>query len=83
MPNSPIPATGEAMPKCSPSLASRKISDVEDIIATARYLNEAIFMAVASLGDRDQVNAIQALADEINNKLLVARDRLDEVRGDV
>ena len=54
--------------------------DVQHLLATARYLNEAIFMASGNLGDRDQTNAIQAVSDELNNKLLIIGDRLDEIR---
>ncbi|XKM41247.1 hypothetical protein A4U53_010895 [Rhizobium ruizarguesonis] len=72
------PAGGK--PMSLPSLSSHKISDVEDILASVRFLNEAVFMAAASIGDRDQMNAIQAVNDEIENKLLIARDRLDEIR---
>jgi hypothetical protein len=70
-------------PMSLPSLSSHKISDVEDILASVRFLNEAVFMAAGSIGDRDQMNAIQAVNDEIENKLLVARDRLDEIREDL
>ncbi len=70
-------------PMTSPSLTSRRISDVEDILASVRFLNEAVFMAAGSICDQVQMNAIQAVNDEIENKLLVVRDRLDEIREDL
>ncbi len=66
----------------SPSLHTR-IGDVEDILASARYLTEAVFMAAHGLMMNDATNAFQALASEIEDKLLNARDRLDEIREEL
>lgn len=60
-----------------------KLGDIVDLLATVRSLNEAVFMASGYITDGDQKDAIQAVADEINNKLLVVRDRLYEVREDL
>ncbi|MDE3796624.1 hypothetical protein I7G59_04685 [Sinorhizobium meliloti] len=65
-----------------PSLSTR-ISDVEDILATVRNLNEILFMAAHGLMMNDATNAFQALASEIDDKLLVVRDRLDEIREEL
>lgn len=70
-------------PMIAPPRINHKISDVEDILASVRFLNEAVFMAAGSIGDRDQMNAIQAVNDEIENKLLIVRDRLDEIREEL
>jgi hypothetical protein len=67
----------------SPSLVSRKISDVEDILSSVRFLNEAVFLAASGLGTTEHMNAIQAVCDEIENKLLIVGDRLEEVREEL
>jgi hypothetical protein len=65
----------------APSPICRKILDVENMVNTVRNLNEAVLMAAGSLNDRQHVNGIQSVVDEINNKLLAIGDRLEEVRG--
>ncbi|CDM56314.1 MULTISPECIES: hypothetical protein [Rhizobium] len=67
----------------SPSLVSRKISDVEDILSSVRFLNEAVFLAACGIGTIEYTNAIQAVCDEIENKLLVVGERLDEIREEL
>ena len=64
----------------APSGTVRKVLDVENILNTARNLNDAMFLAAAGLASRDDTNALQAIADEINNKLLIIGDRLEEIR---
>lgn len=59
---------------------SSKILEAEDLMHSARLLNEAVFMAAGSINDRDQIGAIQSVADLIDDKLIAARDLLDEVR---
>ncbi|WP_139015592.1 hypothetical protein [Ensifer aridi] len=66
----------------SPSLHTR-IGDVEDILATVRYLNEALYMAAGGLMNAEATNALQAVASEIEDKLLDVRDRLDDVREEL
>ncbi|MBD9592707.1 hypothetical protein IB270_07670 [Ensifer sp. ENS05] len=56
------------------------IRDVVDLLATVRYLNEAVFMAAADSSlTTDATNALQALSAEIGNKLLFIDERLDEI----
>lgn len=51
------------------------------ILATVRYLNEAIFMAAEHpTVTSDATNALQSISEEIENKLLIIGDRLDEIR---
>lgn len=66
----------------TPSLSTR-IGDAQDILATVRFLNEAIYMAAGALMNAEATNALQAVASEIEDKLLDVRDRLDAVRDDV
>ncbi|WP_085043837.1 hypothetical protein [Ensifer aridi] len=63
----------------TPSLSAR-IGDVQDVVATCRYLNEAIFMAAGALMNIDATNALQAVSSEIEDRLLVVRDGLDAIR---
>lgn len=63
------------------SLGIHKINDIIDLLNTAQYLNEALHMATSDSGlTTDATNAIQALAGEIENKLLVIEDRLTELK---
>lgn len=67
----------------APTLAPGKILDIEDMIGVIQHLNEAIFMAAGSLSNRAEMSAIQTVADEIENKLLITLDRLQEVREEL
>lgn len=40
-------------------------------------------MAAGSIGNDDQVNAIQTVAEEMKDRLCAARDRLDEIRREL
>lgn len=66
------------------SILSIKISDVEDMILSIRNLNEVLFMAAGHpnvIGEA--TGALQAVCDEINNKLLVVADKIEEIRGEL
>jgi hypothetical protein len=66
------------------SLQAHKISDVEDLLTTVKYLNHALFMSAADSGlTTDSTNALQALIGEIENKLLMIGDRLEEIREEL
>ena len=65
-----------------PSLSIR-IGDAQDILATVRYLNEALYMAAGGLMNAEATNALQAVASEIEDKLLDVRDRLDDIREEL
>ncbi len=57
-----------------------QIRDVADLLTTVRYLNEAVFMAAADGSlTTNATNALQALSQEIENKLLFIGERLDEI----
>lgn len=79
MPNTTVPAAGEAMPK---SLI-RRLLEVDDVLSLVRYLGEAVWMAAADLQDSDKTNAIQSVLDMQAEKLLIVRDQLDEIRGEL
>lgn len=74
-------ATGA--PEAPSKVKWTKVGDVMDILATVRHLNEALFLAASGLGDMHHTNAFQSVLDEINNKLLVADDRLDEIKEEL
>jgi hypothetical protein len=57
-----------------------KLGDIIDLLATVRYLNEAVFMAASNSAlTKDATNAIQAVAGEMDSKLLSAEERIEEV----
>lgn len=57
-----------------------QIRDVADLLTTVRYLNEAVFMAASDCSlTTNATNALQALSQEIENKLLFIGERLDEI----
>jgi diacylglycerol kinase family enzyme len=64
------------------SANSSQIIDIADIVNNVRALNHAVLMAASGDGvSREAADAIQSVCDEINNKLLVARDRIEEMVG--
>jgi len=71
------------MTSATQTLVARKIGDVEDILCSVRFLNEAVFLAASGLGAAEHMNAIQAVSDEIENKLLIVGDRLEEIREEL
>ena len=67
----------------SPSGARIKILQIEEELETARNWNEALFMAAGSIDGREQMNAVQSVADAVSKKLALISERLDELRGDL
>lgn len=66
------------------NVLSIKTGDILDLINTAQYLNEALHMAASDSGlTRPATNALQALSGEIDNKLRIIEDRLNEVREQI
>jgi hypothetical protein len=67
------------------SLQANRINDVIDMMATVKHLNEALFLAAGSMVNTapDTCNALQSVINEVENKLHIITDRLDEVREDL
>ncbi|GLR51812.1 hypothetical protein KYK30_21940 [Shinella yambaruensis] len=66
------------------NVLSIKTGDILDLINTAQYLNEALHMAASDSGlTQPATNALQALSGEIDNKLRIIEDRLNEVREQI
>jgi len=59
--------------------AKHKILEIADMINTAKNLNRALFMACGDVKDRYAVNALQALSDEIDERIEIIRDRVEEL----
>jgi len=80
----PIQSDGEAMSGVQENDAARDSSllilDAQDIVAQARDLTRAVFMAAHGLGDRLHMSAITTITDIIDDKLREVRDILDAVR---
>ncbi|KQS84152.1 hypothetical protein [Rhizobium sp. Leaf386] len=63
---------------------NHRLGDIVDLLATVRYLNEAVFMAAADRSlTRDATNAIQAVSGEIDSKLLAVEERIEEIQGEL
>ncbi len=66
------------------SPAAFKIGDIIDLLNTTQYLNEALHMAASDSGlTTTATNALQSLAGEIDNKLRIIEDRLEELKEDL
>ncbi|NRF12613.1 hypothetical protein [Agrobacterium pusense] len=63
--------------------AKHKLLEIADMINTAKDLNRALFMACGDVKDRYAVNALQALSEEIDERIEIIRDRVDEVREEL
>ncbi|MCV9997356.1 hypothetical protein OE766_03770 [Pararhizobium sp. YC-54] len=85
--NSQTNTTGSGDPTTTENPIVKKISfrlmDIQDMACSARLLNEAIFMAASGIGDRDHMGAIQSVSEEINNKLLIVREWIGEIREEL
>ncbi|TAA61887.1 hypothetical protein [Shinella sp. JR1-6] len=66
------------------NVLSRNIGDIVDLLHIVQHLNEALRMAATDSGlTRTATDALQALSGEIDNKLRVIEDRLEEVIDEV
>ncbi|MBP2611396.1 hypothetical protein [Agrobacterium pusense] len=59
-----------------------KLLEIADMINTAKNLNRALFMACGDVKDRFAVNALQTLSDEIDERIEIIRDRVEELGED-
>jgi hypothetical protein len=64
----------------APSLAQRQLLDIANMVSVVKNLNNALFMACADLGNMEQINALHSVIDEINNRIGILGDCVDEVR---
>lgn len=62
--------------------AKHKLLEIADMINTAKNLNRALFMACGDVKDRYAVNALQALSEEIDERIEIIRDRVEELGED-
>ncbi|MBB4402565.1 MULTISPECIES: hypothetical protein [Rhizobium/Agrobacterium group] len=67
----------------APSLAQRKLLDITDMINTVKYLNGALFMACGDVADHQKTNALQAVCDEVEARILIIVDRIEELREEL
>lgn len=66
-----------------PSFAQRKLLEIANMVSVVKNLNNALFMACVDIGDMEKTNALHSVIDEINNRIEILSDRLDEVREEV
>ncbi|MBW9058324.1 hypothetical protein [Agrobacterium pusense] len=64
----------------APSLAQRQLLDIANMVSVVKNLNNALFMACTDVGDMEKINALHSVIDEINNRIEILGDRIDEVR---
>ena len=67
----------------TPSLTSRKLLDITDMVNTVKYLNNALFMAAGDVGDMNKTNSLQSVCDEIESRIGVIVDRIEELREEL
>ncbi|AVH40642.1 hypothetical protein [Agrobacterium tumefaciens] len=67
----------------APSLAQHKLLDIANMVSVVKNLNNALFMACADLDNMEQINALHSVIDEINNRIEVLGERIDEVREEL
>lgn len=67
----------------TPSLASRKLSDITDMIHTVKHLNNALFMAAGDVDDMTRTNALQSVCDEVENRIGIIVDRIEELQEEL
>ncbi len=63
-----------------PSLASRLL-DIENMLDMVKNMNDCVFMACSDLGDRGKMNALHSVIDEIDNRIGIISEHLEEIRG--
>ncbi|NTE46855.1 hypothetical protein [Agrobacterium pusense] len=63
--------------------AKHKLHEIAEMIITAKNLNRALFMACGDVKEKYAVDALQALSDEIDERIELIRDRVDEVREEL
>ncbi|WP_312620457.1 hypothetical protein [Agrobacterium pusense] len=59
--------------------AKHKLLEIADMINSAKNLNRALFMACGDVKDTFAVNALQALSEEIDDRIKVIRDYVEEL----
>lgn len=64
---------------------SSRLRDIQDMLATVSHLNEALHMAAGSLLNinADWCNALQSVSNEMDNKLQVVIDQMEEIRKEL
>lgn len=60
-----------------------KIIDAQDLLSEARHLSEAVYMAAASIGDRDQMSAVQSVLTIAMHRITDAEEILEDLKGPV
>jgi len=59
--------------------AKHKLREIADMINSAKNLNRALFMACGDVKDTFAVNALQSLSEEIDDRIKVIRDSVEEL----
>lgn len=62
------------------SLTCTQLLDIANMIDMVKNMNNCLFMACADIGDMGKTNALHSVIDEIDNRIGIISDRLDDVR---
>lgn len=60
-----------------------QLIDAYDMLSDIEYLNEAVFMAKADIGDNRQRNALGTLSIIIGDKIELLKEHLEKVREEL
>ena len=65
----------------NPSQAHLQLLDIVNMIDMVKNMNRAMHMATADIGNIDKTNALQSVADEIENRICIILDHIEDLRG--
>ncbi|AWI59018.1 hypothetical protein [Sinorhizobium fredii] len=74
----PIQAAAEGMPKNR--ISNTDLLTIDDRLGNIACLNDALFLAVASIDEPRHCDAIQAVSLQISKDIASLRDRVEELR---
>ncbi|THK34681.1 hypothetical protein EHS39_28880 [Ensifer sp. MPMI2T] len=75
----PIQAAAKGLPK-NRCVTSSDLLAIADRLAVVANLNDAVFMAAASIDEPRHCDAMQALSMQISKDLASLRDRVEDLR---
>ncbi|KAA3500280.1 hypothetical protein DXM26_20670 [Agrobacterium tumefaciens] len=65
----------------SPSQAHLQLLDIVNMIDMVKNMNMALHMATADIGNMEKTNALQSVTDEIENRISIILDHIEDLRG--
>jgi hypothetical protein len=65
----------------SPSKARLQLLDIVNMINMVKNMNMALHMATADIGNMEKTNALHSVTDEIENRICIILDHIEDLRG--